>query len=363
MRVLLTTDAVGGIWQYTIELAQALAPQGVETVLALLGPSPTAEQKAAAHAIAGATLVETGLELDWLANDEREVAQSARCVAKIASDLQCDIVQLNTPALGASQRFDVPVVAVAHSCLLTWWKAVEARYLPQDFAWRAELNGKGLGKADATVAPSQSFARDTGDAYGLQVLPKAVHNGRTHLDHGDGLPWQPRAFTAGRLWDRGKNVGTLDQACALLEIPFGAAGATERPGSDFIELTNLHRLGRLGEIQMRQQLAQRPIFASAALYEPFGLCVLEAASAGCPLVLSDIPTFRELWDGAAVFVPARDSQGFADAIGEMARDPALHASRGAAARQRAEQYTPGATAAAMLSLYQSLASGTAQVAA
>ncbi len=51
----------------------------------------------------------------------------------------------------------------------------------------------------------------------------------------------------------------------------------------------------------------RPIFVSTSLYEPFGLAVLEAAQAGCPLVLSDIATFRELWDGAAIFFPPGDA--------------------------------------------------------
>ena len=40
MRILLTTDAVGGVWQYTTELAQALSARGVECVVAVLGPAP-----------------------------------------------------------------------------------------------------------------------------------------------------------------------------------------------------------------------------------------------------------------------------------------------------------------------------------
>src|SRR3546814_15067984 len=60
------------------------------------------------------------------------------------------------------------------------------------------------------------------------------------------------------------------------------------------------------------------IFVSPSLYEPFGLAVLEAAMSGCALLLSDIPTFRELWDGAAVFTPAGDSDALADRLQAMA---------------------------------------------
>ena len=70
-------------------------------------------------------------------------------------------------------------------------------------------------------------------------------------------------------------------------------------------LAHLQPLGELDERTLAGCLSARPVFVSAARYEPFGLAVLEAAQAGCPLVLSDIPTFRELWDGAALFVDPR----------------------------------------------------------
>ncbi|HEX8375447.1 MAG TPA: hypothetical protein VF606_09745, partial [Geminicoccaceae bacterium] len=38
--VLMTTDAVGGVWTYSLDLAAALATRGVRTTLAVLGPAP-----------------------------------------------------------------------------------------------------------------------------------------------------------------------------------------------------------------------------------------------------------------------------------------------------------------------------------
>jgi glycosyltransferase involved in cell wall biosynthesis len=90
---------------------------------------------------------------------------------------------------------------------------------------------------------------------------------------------------------------------------------------------------------------------SAASFEPFGLAVLEAAQAGCPLVLSDIPTFRELWDGAALFVAPDSEIDVAQAIESLIADPALRAQLGAAAVERAALYTPAAMAEGMLGIY------------
>ena len=41
-------------------------------------------------------------------------------------------------------------------------------------------------------------------------------------------------------------------------------------------------------------MSRAAIFFSPALYEPFGLGVLEAAARGCALVLADIPSFIAL---------------------------------------------------------------------
>src|ERR1051326_8323524 len=105
---------------------------------------------------------------------------------------------------------------------------------------------------------------------------------------------------------------------------------------------------------MARQTAWARVFVSVSLYEPFGLSVLEAAQAGCALVLSDIPTHRELWDGVALFVEARDDQGFADAIGDLLDDSSKRQHLGETARERALQYSPGQMALGMTQIYARL---------
>ena len=66
-RVLITTDAVGGIWTYSLNLARGLARHRVETLLVATGPSPSAAQAHEAANVKGLKLIETGLPLDWTA--------------------------------------------------------------------------------------------------------------------------------------------------------------------------------------------------------------------------------------------------------------------------------------------------------
>lgn len=350
-RVLITTDAVGGVWTYSVELAGAMRALGIEPVLAAMGPSPSLEHLAQA----GRTpVIDTGLPLDWLADSAHEVRQAGLALAQLADDVGADVVQLHSAALACDARYDQPVVAVQHSCVATWWDAVRDEPLPQELKWRRELVECGLRRADAVVAPTEAFAAQTARTYPLAREVQTVHNGRTPLT----LPERDRAdfvLTLGRLWDTGKNVHTLDTAAGLIPTQVEAIGPLRGPDGSVVVLNHLVTRGSLDRSAIAERLADRPVFVSSALYEPFGLSVLEAAQAGCPLVLSDIPTFRELWSDAAMFVPATDAQRFADAFASLLNNPELRDAYGRAANQRAAQYTPEATARRMLEIYEKVA--------
>lgn len=351
MRLLLTADAVGGVWQYATDLARALAPHGVETVLAVTGPSPTPAQVADAAALPATRLVDTGLALDWLAATPADVHAASARLAALASEVRADIVQLNAPALAAGSRFPCPVVAVAHSSLATWWAAVEGGTPPADFAWRDALTREGLLAANLTVAPTRAHARATAKAHDLPVEPVAIHNGRAPFATPAG-DLAPHAFTAGRLWDRGKNLAVLDRAAA--RVPILAAGPLVGPHGEQAAFNHLTPLGWLDDAALATHLAERPVFVSAAWYEPFGLAVLEAAQAGSALVLSDIPSFRELWDGAATFIAQDDADGFAAAIQALLAEASARTEAGERARARASRYTTENMAAAYMDSFRAL---------
>jgi glycosyltransferase involved in cell wall biosynthesis len=356
LHVLMTADAVGGVWQYAIDLAGGLRAHGVRTTIAVLGPAPSVDQQAMAKA-AGAELVIAGLPLDWTASHQGEVKEASQSIARLATEIRPDLVHLNTPALAAHAEFDVPVVAACHSCVATWWQAVKDEPLPEDFIWRTDLVMRGYASADKLLAPTLAFAQATAEAYGLAQAPIVVRNGRRALQGRANARSETFAFTAGRLWDEGKNFAVIDRMAACLSIPVLAAGPLQGPNGAQVQACHAKPLGRLSDEDVAQHLRQQPIFVSTALYEPFGLAVLEAAQTGCALVLSDIPTFRELWEGVALFVDPRDANEAADAVECLAQDPDARAVLGHAAERRAEAYTVEAMSEGVLAAYQSALAG------
>ena len=380
-RLLMTADAVGGVWTYALDLARGLAPLGMHTTLVVLGPEPSSDQIDEAAAVPGLTLATTGLPLDWMAESAGEVRRTAEAVAAMVGEHA--LVHLNSPALAGLAAFERPVIGVAHSCVRTWWAAVhDGSALPRDLAWRAELLANGYRRCDRLLAPTRSFAAATTAAYDLAERPTVVANGRSqtrqaeeaksdvskHAERSSALRDEPLrssprhgevggrgkvyAFTAGRLWDEGKGVALLDTAAAAIRIPVRAAGPTAGPNGARIELATIEMLGRLNETELAAAFAERPIFVSPALYEPFGLAVLEAAASRCALVLSDIPTFRELWEDAAVFVPPRSATALASAVNALADDSGRRAEWGHAAAERSRRYRLGPFVDGMAAVYR-----------
>lgn len=349
-RILMTTDAVGGVWTYASQHARSLREDGFEVLLAVLGPPPGRRQSAEAHD-AGAELLLTGLPLDWTATTPEQLDATALQLGELAATWHADLVHLHAPALAGSSRWRLPLVVSAHSCVATWWKAMHgAAGMPSDLAWRRRRTAAGLEVADAVIAPSRSFARDLAEEYGVSAI-HCVHNGSDFSACGS-AERRDIVLTAGRLWDDAKNAALIDAAAARSGLRICAAGSASEPSGKAVALPSIVLLGSLDRSEMARLYARTGIFVSASRYEPFGLAVLEAARCGAALVLSDIPAFRELWSGAALFFDPLDAGGLASALTHLAADRELRAALAARAEARAAQHTAARCYRRTLAFYE-----------
>ncbi len=118
------------------------------------------------------------------------------------------------------------------------------------------------------------------------------------------------------------------------------AGDNQHPDGGEARPHNTRLLGRLSHRALAAWYGRASIYALPARYEPFGLSVLEAALAGCALVLGDIPSLREIWRNRAVFVPPDDPEALEHAILRLIEDPDRRNALAAGARTRALERTP-----------------------
>lgn len=318
-RVLITLDAIGGVGRYAVDLARGLGESGVDTLLLGFGPRPAAEFAAECRALPRAELAWSDAGLDWT-EDADAAAQTADLAARVA-DWRPELVHLNAPALAADFDAGVPVVAALHSCTATWWAAVKGGELPPGWRARRDRVARGLARARRVIVPSVAFAVAAQQVYGPLPTLRVVPNGIAPRA-GDNAG-EPFAFAAARWWDEGKDAAALDAAAAHCRWPVFLAGPLEGPTGQRVALAHAQAMGALPAAAVAETMARAAIFVSPSRYEPFGLAALEAAASGAALVLSDIPTHREVWPGAAVFVPPGDAVAFAAAIDALAADAPL----------------------------------------
>ena len=170
------------------------------------------------------------------------------------------------------------------------------------------------------VAPTGAVLDDLRREYGLLLRNAAIIANGVDIGAFSPRPKRPRIMASGRVWDEAKNLLVLGDIAALLAWPVEIAGETVHPEHGAADLRRARSLGVLDAAEMRQWLARGAIFAAPARYEPFGLGVLAAAAAGCVLVLGDIASLRETWDGAAIFLPAEDAGRWRATLAQLIED-------------------------------------------
>jgi glycosyltransferase involved in cell wall biosynthesis len=338
--ILMTADAVGGVWTYALELTRALQPHGIEVQLALMGPPPTAAQRADADALPNLSLFKSDYKLEWMPDCWADVRHAGDWLLHLANRLRPDVVHLNGYA-HASLPWDRPVLVVGHSCVCSWWHAVHGEEAPAEWQQYQREVTNGLRAADMVVAPSTAMLNALRTHYGKIENARVIRNGRDPQSIKPAEK-QPVIFSAGRLWDAAKNIKRVAELAAQLPWAVCIAGDCEAP-HESQELPALTRecqlLGPLPDAGMREWFGAASIYALPALYEPFGYTPLEAGLAGCALVLGDIESLRENWDGAAVFVDPHDRDALKTELLRLIEDDGYRSEIALRARSRALRFT------------------------
>jgi glycogen(starch) synthase len=347
--VLMTVDAVGGVWTYALELCRALGRFHVRVSLAALGPSASAGQRAALRHLKNVELFEGGYPLEWMEGAEQQFDRSSAWLLSLAHRVKPDLIHLNG-YWHAALHWNAPVVAVAHSCLFSWWEAVKHEPYPLWFSSYRDRVIDGLRRAHVVVAPSRAMLAEIERCYGPPECSRVIANGRSAQLFPPGKK-EEIVLATGRLWDEGKNIETLSRIAGRLPWPVYVAGDAAHPSAGRPSLKDIVLLGKLSPDQLAPWFSRAAIYASPARYEPFGLGVLEAALAGCAMVLSDIASFRENWDGAASFIASDDAYALRAHIAELIESPPRRRKLAAAAAARALHFSPALMATRYLDAY------------
>lgn len=350
MKILMTTDTVGGVWVYALELCKALQEYDVEVHLAAMGNWPSEEQQEEVASINNTTLYKSDYKLEWMEDPWEDVEQSRKWINSIYHTIKPDLIHLNNYA-HVGEDWECPTISVFHSCVQTWWQAVKGTTAPDTWKHYTEVVKNSLEESDMVVSPSKAILEKAKQTHGFSTESRVIYNGRD-LEFPEQMEKENFIFCTGRIWDEGKNLMLLAKVARYLPWPVYVAGSTTNPSTgQQVEIENIHFLGSLSQLQMKDWLKRASIFVSPTKYEPFGLAILEAAEAGCALALSDIDTLREIWEDSARFFDPTNRQEAQDAMLELIENPEKRRQHSEKALKRSRHYTARKMGAAYYELY------------
>jgi glycosyltransferase involved in cell wall biosynthesis len=234
-------------------------------------------------------------------------------------------------------------------------------------------------RADCVIAISEATRRDVIALYGLPpekviAIPLGV-SPRFHLTphppppQGEGevrarygLPGGPLVLTVGTMQPR-KNHLRLVQAFARLKteavlvIAGGQGWAYEAVRDEVVRLRIADRVfftGFVDDNDLPRLYNAAAVFVYPALYEGFGLPVLEAMACGVPVITSNVSSLPEVAGDAALLVDPLDVDAIAVALDRLLVDERLRASLREKGIARAGQFTWARAAEKTWGVYRAL---------
>lgn len=306
MRILMTTDTVGGVWTFTEELATALLRRGCAICLVSIGRPRSAAQQSWCDRMQSSwrdwfCYEHVDAPLEWMQSNENAYMGAAPRLLALIEGFNAELLHSNQFCFGALP-IDVPKIVTAHSDVFSWGQACRGGALaPSDWLTHySALVMRGLRQADAVTAPTRWMATLLASTFALAHTPAVIPNGRTLSAGTEFRNRKQQAVTAGRLWDEAKNIALL--AGVQSPMPILVAGENEHDSAAMTAtLDNATMLGTLESDELLALFRESAIYICTSRYEPFGLAPLEAALCGCAVLAYDIPSLREVWDRGALY--------------------------------------------------------------
>jgi glycosyltransferase involved in cell wall biosynthesis len=132
-----------------------------------------------------------------------------------------------------------------------------------------------------------------------------------------------------------------EETCLVMA---GKLGANEEPLTTYLEQKpalkkRVRLLGFVSDAELCYLYRNARLMVYPSIYEGFGIPVVEAIANGAPAIVSDIPVFREVTNGAALFVPLDDPEALCEAYSKLENDSALRSTLVEDGKVQARRYS------------------------
>jgi phosphatidylinositol alpha-mannosyltransferase len=309
----------GGVQGQVSGLARALRGLGHE--VAVLAPGGRAAQGSEAafdgtHVVGGAVGVRSNGSVAPVSLSPRSAWRAERFVRRHRPD----VVHLHEPmapvlGYGCLLTRPAPLVGTYHRSGDSGWY----RALRPVVAWAGR-------QLDVRCCVSEA-ARTTAEA-AMGGTYEVLFNGVEVERFASAEPWatdRPTVLFLGRHEAR-KGLGVLLEAFASVPDPAALWVAGDGPDTESLRRAHpaserISWLGLLDDAEVARRLAGAHVLCAPSLRgESFGMVLLEGLAAGCAVVASDLPGYRDAAGGHAALVPPGDAAALGSALATTVAD-------------------------------------------
>jgi len=236
-----------------------------------------------------------------------------------------------------------------------------------------------IDKADAIICVSRSTAEEVESYTGLNLSDRiqVIHEGVTPFFFektqtgclatlmGLPAPGTPFILATGKISPR-KNIARLIQALSKVAeiIPHhlvlvGGSGwdmdAVYRETNNPAVAGRVHQMGYVTDDQLRALYNSASLYIHPSLYEGFGLTVLEAMAAGCPVITSNVYSLPEVAGDAALLIDPYNADEMAEALKALCTNESMAEELRRRGLERAGTFTWGKCAEQVAEVYRRVA--------
>lgn len=112
-----------------------------------------------------------------------------------------------------------------------------------------------------------------------------------------------------------KNTEMILNVAKDIDIPMVCVGNVDK--NIFKSCSNLIYVGQVNDAELKSLYSNAKLFFMPSFYEGFGIPILEAMESNCPVLVSDIPVFREICGDSASYINPYDCQNIVSNINTL----------------------------------------------
>jgi glycosyltransferase involved in cell wall biosynthesis len=241
----------------------------------------------------------------------------------------------------------------AHDCIVTGAETIKAEIvetfgLPPD---RIVVASESTDHHPPDAPSKRPSALPDGATYFVMVNPGEVRKNWQDVLDGFALYLRERPEDTATLMVL---VGGLNDQAGMVR---------ERLAADPLLEKRILNLQYVSDDELRYVYKNACLSIYPSKYEGFGIPVLESMGQGTPVIVSDIPIFREVAGDAGVFVPLGAPDRVAEAMKRLRTDPAHRAMHSARGKEQAARFSWRKSAGVLLDTLVRLGRGEAPGAA